>query len=83
MSAARALARRVVPRSIRVSLRRVGIEWNFCVAGGSSPEPRDRLAGEAAVFRDWLLAPEPVDAQLAIRARHWAAALSSCGPIER
>ncbi len=40
----------------------------------------DRFEGES-IFRDWLLAPTPVDDDLAARVRYWAEALVSCGPV--
>jgi FkbM family methyltransferase len=55
--------------------------YRYHIRDGGTLALHDRLAGEAAVFRDWLLAPEPVDAGLAAGARKWAAALLECRPI--
>jgi FkbM family methyltransferase len=52
----------------------------YHIRDGGELVERDRLAGEAAEFRDWLLAPEPVDETLSARARVWTSALLNCGP---
>ena len=53
----------------------------YHIRAGAELEPNDRLMGGTTVELDWLLAPEPVDEPLAIRAGAWAAAVLECRPV--